>query len=289
MALVITKLDNNQIEVTGGAHPYTLLPSYEVNEAAEIDGVKIVREGKMKDQFIQSNVTQVVRQDGTIVAISSMATLYSELKEYFIFEVSGSGGTTVDTAFLFSIGTGDWTPGGEAIGSTQYYIVNHNLGTQSLLQPSIWETDTGDRFIRQINAFYTTGVGITDSPNQVRIEVTAVLDVDGVVSNGGSSVVNFVIPSGVEITTDYTLVQADAGVRHSMNCATTADITVNSGSLDDGESAYFTWTGVTQPEFIEGTATIEIDTFGSAKCIAQKATFGIMRRGSVYEVIGKFE
>jgi len=85
MGIVITKLENNQVEVTGGLAPYTLLGSYEVYEAADIDGVRIIREGKMKDQFTQSNVTQVVRKDGTVVAISDMSTLYSELKDFFFF------------------------------------------------------------------------------------------------------------------------------------------------------------------------------------------------------------
>jgi len=92
MGIVITKLENNQVEVTGGLAPYTLLGSYEVYEAADIDGVRIIREGKMKDQFTQSNVTQVVRKDGTVVAISDMSTLYSELKDFFFFELEPSGG-----------------------------------------------------------------------------------------------------------------------------------------------------------------------------------------------------
>lgn len=98
------------------------------------------------------------------------------------------------------------------------------------------------------------------------------------------------VPSGdVEITTDYTITQANAGYRYDVNAATTADLTVNSDSLLDGQFVEFTWIGVTQPVFVAGTATIKLDLYDSQKCRSKEATFGIRKRGSVYEVYGKVE
>jgi len=91
MALVLTKLDNGGIEVTGGAQDYTLRPKmHTFRDKSNIDGVKVVSDNNITDVFTADNIEKVVRQDGTEVNISNGDTLYSELKEFFFFlSVSG--------------------------------------------------------------------------------------------------------------------------------------------------------------------------------------------------------
>lgn len=255
MALVITKLDNNQVEVTGGSHPYTLLSSYEVYLAADIDGVQIVREGKMKDQFIQSDVTQVVRGDGTIVAISNKETLYSELKEFFFFEVGGTGGTVVKTSDVAIIGSGDWILGGEGAGSTHYFVFTHGLGTRDLLFEA---RDTDGDFVRQLNDYFTTGLAITDGLNQVRIETSDnSISVAVLISDGGSSVVTDTLtydPSN-EIIADASPTGKD-GLNTPVNSATDKTLTIDTAICGIGKFATFTQLGVGRILYVSGTLNL---------------------------------
>jgi hypothetical protein len=98
----------------------------------------------------------------------------------------GGGGTPIDTAKVAVIGSGDWSAGGEGVGSTHYFVYTHGLGTNNL---SFEARDTDGDFVRQLNDYYTTGLDITDGLNQVRIETSDnSLNVAVLISNGGSAV-----------------------------------------------------------------------------------------------------
>lgn len=84
--LTITKLDNDNVEVTGREQAYTLLPSmHTFRDKSGIDGVKVMSDGFVKDVFSYTNVVEVIRKDGTIVPITDGDTLYNELKDNFFF------------------------------------------------------------------------------------------------------------------------------------------------------------------------------------------------------------
>jgi hypothetical protein len=234
MALVITKLANNMVEVTGGPVDYTLLPSYQVEEAPDLDGVRIVREGKMHDKFDQSNITQVVRQDGTIVAISDAQTLYDELSVYFFFELGGSGGgvTPVTTSYAELIQTGDWVLDG---GSGRYYYdLVHSLNTKDLLIEA-YETATDDTYV--FDDYERTDV------NTVRVWSTInTVEARVLISNGGSAVVIATTTEGTEETGNFAPV-SQGGVVIPVNSASDVTVTINTSSMAEGEAVYFRQVG----------------------------------------------
>lgn len=80
MGLILTKLENESVEVTGIDQPYTLLPNMHVFKDSSVNGVKVISDGIVKAVFNASNVDSFIRKDGTNVTISSAEILYSELK-----------------------------------------------------------------------------------------------------------------------------------------------------------------------------------------------------------------
>lgn len=247
MALVITKLDNNQVEVTGGSHPYTLLGSYEVNLAEEIDGVKIVREGKMKDQFIQSNVTQVVRGDGTIVPIADKETLYSELKEFFFFEVGGTGGggTVVTTSYVESILVADWILDG---GGRYYVDAVHNLNTKDLLIEAYNIATNDTEVLDDYERTSITTVRIWSTVNTGEYEV--------LISNGGSATVINALNVDDTIVVDASPLAVGGKLIKVIGTAA-IDITVDTGFLSSGETVVFANKTAFAMNFIIGTQDVK--------------------------------
>ncbi|PHR23558.1 MAG: hypothetical protein COA36_16640 [Desulfotalea sp.] len=110
MGLIITKLGNDNVEVTStvGTHvPYTLQPDLSVyrNKSNRIDGANAISVEKIRAIFSYEKVDQVVRKDGTIVSITDGDTLYDELKEFFFFISDGGGLTPGFDLFLPSNNT----------------------------------------------------------------------------------------------------------------------------------------------------------------------------------------
>jgi hypothetical protein len=178
MSLTITKLANGSVEVTGGTQPYTLLSSYQVYQANDIDGVRVVSPNAgVVDVFSQSQVDQVVRQDGTTVAISDAATLYSELKEYFFFELSGSGGggsVTILPPKTVLISTSDWV----GTGAPYTYDYAHGLGTKNLFF-SYLDNDSGEYIVIDAEAIDDNTTRFSSTSNTINVIAMASIGIGG--------------------------------------------------------------------------------------------------------------
>jgi hypothetical protein len=91
MGIVITKLPNGNVEVTGGLSDYTLLPAmHTYRENSNIDGANVISDGRVTDTFRASNVEKLVRSDGTEILTPTGDELYEELREYFFFLDNGT-------------------------------------------------------------------------------------------------------------------------------------------------------------------------------------------------------
>lgn len=224
MGIVITKLENGNVEVTGKGQDYTLLPSMSVfrqksNDSFR-DGVAVQSEGKIVDFFTGENVDNVIRQDGTNVAISDADTLYSELKEYFFFEVSGSGGGGGSTKILAPksvlIEASDW------VGASSPYTFNyeHNLNTKVLFFNYI-DNDTGEYIQLGVSAIDDNTTQFTTTDNT--INAIAMISI-GI---GGSSSV----PSGNDVTvsTDTTPASDSQFYAQIYDSDIIENLTVNAG------------------------------------------------------------
>lgn len=89
--MIITKLANNNIEITGVTSPYTLQPSmHTFRDESVIDGANVLSDGDVIDSFSSANIEKLVRKDGTEILTPTGDVLYSELKDYFFFLPSGS-------------------------------------------------------------------------------------------------------------------------------------------------------------------------------------------------------
>lgn len=87
--ITITKLTNGNIFVEDtDRRDYFLQPDLDVRESLDsLGAVELVYKTKIVSKFRPEEVLQVVRDDGTIIPISDLSTLLSELGEYFFFEV----------------------------------------------------------------------------------------------------------------------------------------------------------------------------------------------------------
>lgn len=293
--IIIQKLTNGNVKITDST-AITKSRTRESGFATRIiDAERVVVEdtgtGRGVEEFSYVDVEKVIRDDGTEIIISDLATLYSELETYFFFEVATGGGSTlVATSKIFTILAANWQNGGEGVGSTHYFVVDHDLGTDKILEPSIWETDTGTRELIKINGFFTTGLGITDSTKQVRIEtVNNTINVDGVVSSGGSSVVLNSFIYGDEETSDFSPV-AKGGQVIPVNSAIDVNVTINTNYCDATETVYFEQVGLGQIILVAGTQVINISTFKSLKSSSQNALIGVPNYNGVKStVIGDTE
>lgn len=139
---VITKLLNGNVSVVATGGNFTVDASSELTK--EIDGVKVRSEDGVLHDFKVSTVEKVVRDDGTEVAIANVDTLYSELIEYFFFNLTG--GSMPSGSMLAEVVTATLSNGDNNIA--------HNLG-KSVISFSV---KNGDNFVA------TTG-SIVDSNN----------------------------------------------------------------------------------------------------------------------------
>lgn len=83
MPLTITKLANNNVEITGREQAYTLLPTMNVfRDKSGIDGVKLMSDGMVKDSISAANVAALISLAGTVNNPTG-DQLYDELKTNF--------------------------------------------------------------------------------------------------------------------------------------------------------------------------------------------------------------
>lgn len=84
MGLIITKLANGNVEVTGVTSDYTLLPTMNVfRDNSAIDGVSLISNGQVKDSISAANVDTLISPGGGTVNTPTGDILYDELRDNF--------------------------------------------------------------------------------------------------------------------------------------------------------------------------------------------------------------
>ena len=174
---------------------------------------------------------------------------------------SGGGGSTpVISSKVAAITSVDWVLGGEGSGSTHYFVYTHGLQTKDLIFEA---RDTDGDFVRVLNDYYTTGVGITDGSNQVRIETSDnSLNVAVLISNGGnSSVINTLNVDDTIIADDSPL--AVGGKLIKVIGTADIDITIDTGVLTAGQTCVFANKTAFAMNFIIGTQDVKASASNS--------------------------
>lgn len=113
---IITKLANGNVSVSATGGDYNVNPSSTLTK--ELNGVKVTSpEGEVLRDFKVATVERVISADGGDVLITDVDTLYTQLDNFFFFEVGGvpSGTVLSNPPITQTLTDGDNT-------------ISHNLG-----------------------------------------------------------------------------------------------------------------------------------------------------------------